>query len=241
MIPARRGGACLRAACFAARCAPARAVTDARREHRIGIMTQTDLDRLLVRIRACRACAACLPLGPRPILQAGAGARLLIVGQAPGRKAHADGIPWNDASGERLRAWLGIDADTFHDPGRLAIVPVGFCYPGRSGGGDRPPRPECAPLWFAALRAQLPRIELTLAIGQYAQRHVLGVARKASLTATVRAWRDYGPYVLPLPHPSPRNTAWLQRQPWFAAELLPVLRARVRAVVATTARPRRNA
>lgn len=231
--------ACAYAGCFAARCARARAAAAARREYRTGIMTQTDLDHLLVRIRACRVCAACLPLGPRPILQAGTGARLLIVGQAPGRKAHASGIPWNDASGERLRAWLGIDADTFRDAGRLAIVPVGFCYPGRGAGGDRPPRPECAPLWFAALRAQLPRIELTLAIGQYAQRQVLGVARKASLAATVQAWRDYGPQVLPLPHPSPRNTPWLRRQPWFAEELLPELRARVQAALATT--PHRSA
>ena len=196
-------------------------------------MTQTDLDRLLARIRACRVCAACLPLGPRPILQAGPGARLLIVGQAPGRKAHASGIPWNDASGERLRAWLAIDAGRFYDPERVAIVPAGFCYPGRGTGGDRPPRPECATLWFAALRTQLPRIELTLAIGRYAQRQMLGTRRKGNLTATVRAWRDYGPQVVPLPHPSPRNTPWLQHQPWFAAELLPELRARVQTLFAT--------
>ena len=210
-----------------------RAITDAARLR--PPIQHSDLDRLLVRVRACRACAARLPLGPRPILQAGAGARLLIVGQAPGRRAHASGIPWNDASGERLRAWLGIDIDTFHDPNRVAIVPIGLCYPGRGASGDRPPRPECAPLWFAALRAQLPWIELTLAIGQYAQRHLLGTARKASLTETVRAWRDFGPHVLPLPHPSPRNTPWLRRQPWFAQELLPVLRTRVQTVLAAAA------
>ena len=197
-------------------------------------MQNTDLNRLLVRIRACRVCAACLPLGPRPILQAGTGARLLIVGQAPGRRVHVSGIPWDDASGERLRAWLGIDAGCFYDPERVAIVPVGFCYPGRGSGGDRPPRSECAPLWFAALRAQLPRIELTLAIGQYAQRLLLGTSRRGNLTATVRAWRDCGPQVLPLPHPSPRNTPWLRQQPWFAEELLPVLRARVQAALAAT-------
>ena len=202
-------------------------------------MQHTDLDRLLVRVRTCRVCAAQLPLPPRPILQAGTGARLLIVGQAPGRRAHASDIPWDDASGERLRAWLGIGADTFHDPQRVAIVPIGLCYPGRGADGDRPPRPECAPLWFAALRAQLPCIELTLAIGQYAQRHLLGATRKASLTASVRAWRDYGPQMMPLPHPSPRNQPWLQRQPWFADELLPALRTRVQAVWAT--KPHRSA
>ena len=213
----------------------AHAVTAARREHPVGSMKQTTLDHLLVRIRACRTCAARLPLGPRPILQAGPGARMLIVGQAPGRKAHGSGIPWDDASGERLRAWLGIDAGCFYDPERVAIVPVGFCYPGRGTGGDRPPRPECAPQWFAALRAQLPRIELTLAIGQYAQRLVLGTSRKSNLTRTVRAWRDCGPQLLPLPHPSPRNTPWLRQQPWFAADLLPELRARVQTLFATTA------
>jgi uracil-DNA glycosylase len=195
---------------------------------------QTTLDHLLARIRACRACAAQLPLGPRPILQAGPGARLLIVGQAPGRRVHASGIPWDDASGERLRVWLGLNAARFYDPERVAIVPVGFCYPGRGASGDRPPRPECAPLWFAAVCAQLPRIELTLAIGRHAQRLVLGTRRKRDLTATVHAWRDYEPQIVPLPHPSPRNTPWLKYQPWFAAELLPELRARVQTLLANT-------
>src|SRR5690606_1337553 len=132
-----------------------------------------DLDRLLVRIRACRVCAAHLPLGPCPVVQAGVDARLLIVGQAPGAKVHASGVPWDDASGVRLREWLGVDASTFHDASQVAIAPIGFCYPGRGGGGDLPPRPECAPLWFDALLARLPNIELALLIGQYAQRRFL--------------------------------------------------------------------
>lgn len=191
-----------------------------------------DLDALLAAVRACRACAAHLPLGPRPVVQVGAEAKLLIVGQAPGTKVHASGVPWNDASGARLRDWLGVDEATFHDPSRVAIMPMGFCYPGRGGGGDLPPRRECAPLWFDALLAQMPRIELTLLIGQYAQRHFLGAARKASLTDTVAAFEDYAPRFFPLPHPSPRNTAWRQRHPWFERDVLPTLRARVQAVLA---------
>jgi len=185
------------------------------------------LDVLLARIRACNVCAAQLPLGPRPIVQIGAQARLLIVGQAPGAKVHASGVPWDDASGRRLREWLGIDERVFYDPQCVAIVPMGFCYPGRGGGGDLPPRPECAPLWFDRVLAQLPNVELTLLIGQYAQKHFLGGARRATLTETVAAFADYAPRFMPLPHPSPRNTAWFQRHPWFERELLPVLRRRV--------------
>ncbi|TDV13855.1 uracil-DNA glycosylase [Paraburkholderia caballeronis] len=190
------------------------------------------LDRLLAEIRACRACEAELPLGPRPVLRASAGARLLIVGQAPGAKVHASGVPWDDASGERLRAWLGIGADTFYDESRIAIVPMGFCYPGRGASGDNPPRPECARLWFDALLAQLTGVRLTLLVGQYAQRHFLGARRKASLTDTVAAWRDYAPGYLPLPHPSPRNRGWLARNAWFGDDVLPALRERVGAVLA---------
>jgi uracil-DNA glycosylase len=189
------------------------------------------LDALLAKIRACRACAAHLPLGPRPIVQAGIGARLLIVGQAPGAKVHASGVPWDDASGARLRDWLGIDTSVFHDATQVAIMPMGYCYPGRGGGGDLPPRRECAELWHDKLLAQLPDIGLTLLIGQYAQRHFLGASRKSSLTATVAAFTDYAPRFVPLPHPSPRNTAWFQRHPWFERELLPVLRARVQALL----------
>lgn len=190
-----------------------------------------DLPTLLAAIRACRVCEAALPLGPRPIVQIGAGARLLIVGQAPGAKVHASGVPWDDASGERLRDWLGVDKATFYDPEQVAIVPIGFCYPGRGGGGDLPPRKECAPLWLDRVLAQLPHIELTVLIGSYAQKEFLGKAGKASLTATVTAFAEYAPQFIPVPHPSPRNTAWFQRHPWFVTELLPVLRKRVRAVL----------
>ncbi len=190
-------------------------------------LKKSSLSALLAEIRACRACAPHLPLGPRPVLRASATARLLIVGQAPGLRVHRSGIPWDDASGERLREWLALDRATFYDEARIAIVPMGFCYPGRGASGDAPPRPECARLWHDRLLAHLPRIELALLVGQYAQRHFLGARRQASLTETVAAWRDYLPRHLPLPHPSPRNQPWLVRHPWFARELLPQLHARV--------------
>lgn len=192
---------------------------------------------LLQRIRACRLCAAHLPLGPRPVLRARASARLLIVGQAPGTRVHASGIPWDDPSGERLRAWLGIDRDAFYDEARVAIVPMGFCYPGKGRSGDLPPRAECAQTWHPQLLPQLPRIELTLLIGQYAQRYFLGTARGDDLTATVRAYRDYLPRCLPLPHPSPRNIGWFRRNPWFESEVLPTLRRRVQALLGANAAP----
>lgn len=192
-----------------------------------------DLAGLLAAIRACRVCADALPLGPRPIVQAGATARLLIVGQAPGAKVHASGIPWDDASGARLRDWLGLAPAQFYDAAQIAIVPMGLCYPGRGRGGDLPPRRECAPLWLDALLARLPHIELTLLIGQYAQRHYLGAACKGSLAATVAAWAEYAPRYFPLPHPSPRNTGWLQRHAWFERDLLPPLRERVRSLLTT--------
>jgi len=183
------------------------------------MVVAADLAELVRAARACRVCAAHLPLGPRPVLRAQATARLLIVGQAP----------WNDASGERLRDWLALDRETFYDEARVAIVPMGFCYPGRDArGGDKPPRPECAPLWHPPLRAALARVELTLLVGQYAHAYYLGPRRRASLTETVRAWADYGPDTLPLPHPSWRNTGWLKKNPWFEERLLPDLRARVR-------------
>jgi uracil-DNA glycosylase len=195
-------------------------------------MSAPDLDQLLRDARACRVCEAELPLGPRPVLRAGAGARLMIIGQAPGTRVHETGIPWNDPSGERLRQWLGLDPERFYDQTKIAIVPMGFCYPGREPkGGDKPPRPECAPLWHPPLRAALEDIGLTLLVGLYAQRRYLGSRRKASLTETVRAWRDYLPEELPLPHPSWRNTAWLKRNPWFEAELVPELQTRVGALL----------
>jgi uracil-DNA glycosylase len=186
----------------------------------------------LEQARACRVCEAHLPHAPRPVLRAGTGARLLIVGQAPGTRVHATGVPWNDPSGDRLRDWLGMDRAAFYDEGRVAIVPMGLCYPGRDAkGGDRPPRRECAPLWHPRLRGLLPGVRLTLLIGQYAQRYYLGSRRRASLTGTVAAWRDYLPDFLPLPHPSWRNNAWIRKNPWFADELLPALRARVAELV----------
>ncbi|MDR6447989.1 uracil-DNA glycosylase [Paraburkholderia terricola] len=193
----------------------------------------SSLDSLLADVRACRACVPHLPLGPRPIVRAGADARILIVGQAPGARVHASGIPWDDASGDRLRNWLGIDAATFHDESRFAIIPMGFCYPGRGNGGDKPPRRECAQLWLDSLLGKLPDIQLTLLIGQYAQRHFLGARRKASLTETVRAWREYAPAFVPLPHPSPRNQPWFQRHAWFESEVLPMLRERIAQLIGT--------
>ena len=192
----------------------------------------SDLDLALAEARACRLCAADLPLGPRPVLRASATARLMIVGQAPGTRVHASGIPFNDPSGDRLRAWLGIDRETFYDERRLAILPMGLCYPGQDArGADKPPMKICAPTWHPRIRPLLPKLELTLLVGLYAQARYLGPARKKSLTETVQCWRDYGPALLPLPHPSWRNTAWLKRNPWFEAEVLPELRRRVRALL----------
>ena len=189
--------------------------------------TPPELDTLLAAIRACRLCEAHLPLGPRPIVRASRTARLLIVGQAPGTRVHASGIPWDDASGRRLREWLGLDADTFYDASQVAIVPMGFCYPGRAAGGDAPPRPECRATWHGTLLPLLPDVGLTLLIGQYAQAYFLGARRKPTLTDTVRAWREYAPACVPLPHPSPRNVGWFKANPWFADDVLPALRARV--------------
>jgi uracil-DNA glycosylase len=181
---------------------------------------------LLTQVRACTLCAAYLPLGPRPVVQLHPSARLLIAGQAPGRKVHETGVPFDDASGERLRAWLGISREVFYDERQVAILPMGFCYPGTGKSGDLPPRPECAPAWRAPLLAGLQRLQLTLVIGQYAQAYHLPNV-EATLTDAVLAWRDHWPGVVPLPHPSPRNNLWLKRNPWFEVELLPVLRERV--------------
>lgn len=190
------------------------------------------LDALLREIRACTLCEAQLPLGPRPVLRASDTARVLIVGQAPGTKVHASGIPWDDASGKRLRGWLDMTPQAFYDEARIAIVPMGFCYPGRQGSGDAPPRPECRATWHPRLLPQLASVRLTLLFGQYAQAYFLGGRRKASLTDTVRAWREYGPALLPMPHPSPRNVGWFKANPWFEAEVVPALRQRVRAAFA---------
>lgn len=190
------------------------------------------LESLLSAVRACRVCEAYLPLGPRPVLQVAAAARILIVGQAPGARVHETGVPWDDPSGERLREWMGVRPDEFYDASRIAIIPMGYCYPGRGKGGDLPPRPECAPLWLQQLLSRLPSIELTLLVGQYAQRHFLGSRRKESLAETLNAWEEYGPNYIPLPHPSPRNTPWLRRNPEFERRLLPELRKQIRSLLA---------
>jgi uracil-DNA glycosylase len=195
--------------------------------------TADSLAPLLAEARACAVCAHALPLGPRPVLRAAATARVMIVGQAPGTKVHATGIPWNDPSGERLRAWLDLDRARFYDETRIAIVPIGLCYPGvNARGGDKPPRPECAPRWHPRLRGALPAVELTLLVGQYAQAFYLGARRARSMTETVRAFRDFLPDFLPTPHPSWRTTHWLKQNPWFEAEVVPALRRHVHALIA---------
>jgi uracil-DNA glycosylase len=179
--------------------------------------------------RACRVCAAHLPLGPRPTFRVSPTARLLIIGQAPGTKVHETGIPWNDRSGDRLRGWLRMDRDGFYDVSRIAILPTGLCYPGRlANGGDAPPRPECAPLWHARLLALMPGIRLTLLVGSYAQALALG---RGAMTARVLGFRAHLPRHFVLPHPSWRTTAWERRNPWFAAEVLPALRDAVGAAL----------
>ncbi|MEE9318026.1 MAG: uracil-DNA glycosylase family protein [Rhodospirillales bacterium] len=191
-----------------------------------------DLNSLLTEIRACRLCEKHLPLGPRPVIRAAATAKLMIVGQAPGTKVHESGVPWDDASGERLRDWLQMPKSVFYDEARVAIVPMGFCYPGRDkNGGDKPPRPECAPEWHAKLLNFIPELQLTLLVGGYAQKYYLGPDGKRTMTETVRAWRAYLPRFLPTPHPSWRNTGWVRKNPWFESEVLPELRQRVRRLV----------
>lgn len=192
-------------------------------------MPGLSLPPLVAELQACRRCEPHLPLGARPIFQLSASARVLIAGQAPGRITHAKGRPFDDPSGERLRDWLGVTREQFYDPARFAILPMGLCFPGTGTGGDLPPRPECAAQWRAPVLAALPRIELTLAIGQYAQAWHL--KRKGSVGDLVAAWREFLPQgVVPLPHPSPRNQRWLRDRPWFEAEVLPWLRERVAAL-----------
>lgn len=192
-----------------------------------------ELDRLLAEIRACRVCADHLPLGPRPVIRGRATARIMIASQAPGTKVHASGLSFDDASGDRLRAWLGVDRDTFYDEARIAIAPMGFCYPGRlPRGGDAPPRPECAPRWQPRVTAAFEQVGLVLLVGGWAQAWHLGDRVRPTLTETVAAWRDYLPRHFPLPHPSWRNTGWLNRNPWFTDEALPELRRRVAILLA---------
>ena len=191
------------------------------------------LEALKQEVRACRLCADKLPLGPHPVLRARVTDRLLIVGQAPGLHVHETGIPWNDPSGERLRAWMDVDHDTFYDESRIAIIPMGLCYPGREPrGGDMPPCPECAPTWHPRLLEHVPNIELTLLVGAYAQTYYLGLRKHGSVTETVRSWREYLPKFFPLPHPSFRNAQWLNANPWFETEVVPALREKIRALLA---------
>lgn len=191
------------------------------------MLDQASIDNLLTSIRACAVCAGHLDAGPRPIVQFSRTSRLVIVGQAPGARVHASGIPWDDASGDRLREWTGLSKPEFYDDGHVALVPMGFCFPGSRAGGDLPPRPECAPLWHDRVMAVLPENRLILLVGSYAQARYLGKDRRSSLTETVRAFEAYGPRLFPLPHPSWRSGGWMQRNPWFEAEVLPALRARL--------------
>jgi uracil-DNA glycosylase len=178
---------------------------------------------LIESVRQCRICEKSLPLGPRPVLQVHPRAKILVAGQAPGRRVHESGIPFDDPSGDRLREWLGVTRGQFYDETKIAILPMVFCFPGTGKSGDLPPRPECAEAWRHRLLQSLPRITLTLVIGQYAQRWHLP-RKHGNLTDTVRAWQDYGPSIIPLPHPSPRNNIWLKKNPWFSESLLPSLK-----------------
>ena len=185
--------------------------------------------RLHAEIAACTVCAAHLPLGPRPIARFSATSNILIIGQAPGTKVHASGVPWNDDSGDRLRAWIGLSRDEFYDPALVALMPMGFCYPGKRKGGDLPPRPECAPLWHPRILAMLPKDHLTLLVGTYAQVHYLPRTAPKTLTERVQAFHSFGPNLFPLPHPAWRSVLWAKRNPWFDAEVLPAVQAAVRA------------
>ena len=185
----------------------------------------TDMDALLAEVRACRACGDLLPLGPRPVLQMSATARILVASQAPGTKVHASGVPFSDPSGDRLREWMGMSKARFYDQDNVAILPMGLCYPGRGKSGDAPPRPECARLWRDRLLAAMPDLQLTLLVGSYAQNHVLA---PGPLTGRVRDFARYLPAYFPLPHPSWRSAIWSREHPWFEEEVLPALRAAIR-------------
>ncbi len=191
------------------------------------------LTSLLSEVRACTVCAENLPAGPRPIVQLGGRARIVIIGQAPGRKVHESGVPWDDKSGERLRDWLGVTSEQFYDPDMVAIVPMGFCYPGSAKSGDKPPRPECAPLWHDRLLAELPDDRLEIIIGTYAQKRYI-TDDISTLTERVANWQQYLPHQVVLPHPSPRNAHWVTKNPWFETETLPSIRRRVNEVLGTS-------
>ena len=189
------------------------------------------LPALLREVRACDICSDYLPSGPRPVLSAHVKARLLIVGQAPGSRVHKSGIPWDDPSGNRLRNWLGVTPEQFYDPTSVALVPMGFCYPGTGSSGDLPPRPECAETWHEKILRLMPDIKLTVLLSQYALVRYLGNSRKATVTETVKAWKEYRPRFIPLPHSSPRNNIWLKKNPWFVREVIPYLRRSVKRIL----------
>lgn len=193
-------------------------------------MSRSELQDLLVEVRDCQICAEQLPHPPRPVVQVGNGASIVIIGQAPGRRVHESGVPWDDPSGDRLRAWMGLDRETFYNPDVVALIPMGFCYPGTGDSGDLPPRPECAPQWHDQLLTHLPSDRLAVIIGNYAQRRYIE-DRGKTLTATVQRWADYLPEQIVLPHPSPRNGRWLTRNPWFEGEVVPAVRDRIRGVL----------
>lgn len=201
-------------------------------------MSEREISALLRDIGQCRQCAGLLPHEPRPVVQVGPHARILIIGQAPGSRVHASGVPWDDDSGDRLRDWLAMDRETFYDPEKVALVPMGFCYPGKGNGGDLPPRKECAPLWHQPLLAAMPNIRLTLLVGQYAQAARLPRALRPSMTEAVRRHADMPEGLFPLPHPAWRSRLWMAKHPWFEAEVLPILRKRVAATLATSERER---
>jgi len=192
---------------------------------------QASLAKMVDEIKACRLCEKQLALGPNPIVQLSVNAKILIASQAPGSVAHASGIPFLDKSGERLREWMGLDELAFYDPNNVAILPMAFCYPGRASSGDLPPSKECAAMWRSKVLGHLPNVLLTLLVGQYSQRWHLSDNPYATLTETVMNWRTFGPSVMPLPHPSPRNNVWLAKNPWFEEALVPILRKRVAATV----------
>ncbi len=189
------------------------------------------MEDLLKRVRACTICKEYLPLGPKPVLRASPNSKIAVIGQAPGTKVHASGIPWDDASGKRLRQWLNVTNEQFYDEEIFAIVPMGFCYPGKGKTGDLPPRKECAQEWHTALFEAMPNIELFLLIGQYAQKHYLNEQMKKNLTETVKSYHDYHPKFIPLPHPSPRNIFWFKRNQWFELDLVPYLESRVKEIL----------
>jgi uracil-DNA glycosylase len=192
----------------------------------------SSLTRLLGEIGACRICEAHLPFGDRPIVRLTRTARLLVISQAPGSKVHQTGIPWNDSSGDRLRDWLNLDQRSFYEADSVALMPMGFCYPGASGhSGDKPPRSECAPSWHERVLRQLPALQLTLLVGQYAQRYYLRSDCRGSMTETVKAFSQFGPNLFPLPHPSWRSTIWMRRHPWFEEAVIPTLRKKVRKAI----------